>query len=76
VSTQISEGDGIPDVWDAAFEAIKDSVDTLGAGAKKLGEIVGDAGKNVLAGFGAPLLIGAALLRLFRISRARGTEET
>jgi hypothetical protein len=87
VSTQITEGDGIPDVWDAAFEAIKDSVDTLEAGAKKLGEIVGDAargvgkassevGKSVLAGFGTPLLIGAALLRLFRISRARGTEET
>jgi len=79
VSTQISEGDRIPDVWDAAFEAIKDTVDTgvkkLGDAARGVGKASSEVGKSVLAGFGTPLLIGAALIRLFRISRARGTED-
>src|SRR5262249_54631553 len=72
--------------WDMAFDSIKDSIrhlpDRLAEGAKKIGDLAGDAargvgeiankaGKGLFEGFGTPLLIGAGLIGLFLISRAR-----
>jgi hypothetical protein len=75
LSTQISHAERVPDIWDAAFEAIEASAKLVGDAARGVGKLGRDAGKSLVSGFGTPLLVGAALVRLFRISRAHQKED-
>jgi hypothetical protein len=90
VAVQIAIGDESPSKWDLVVESVKDSVTHLPqnveAGLSKgvqlvedaahtVGKIVGETGKGLLSGLGAPVLIGAGLIGLFLVTRGGDKHE-
>ncbi len=91
VAIHVAVSDEAPSKWSMVVDSVKDSIvhlpDTLSTAATKTaeaigdvahgaGKIVGEVGKGLFSGIGAPVLIGAGLLGLFLISRGRGHEHT
>ena len=91
VAIHVAVSDEAPSKWSMVVDSVKDSIvhlpSTLSTAAAKTAEVIGDAahgagkvvgevGKGLFSGIGAPVLIGAGLLGLFLISRGRGHEST
>lgn len=89
VAIHVAVSDEAPSKWSMVVDSVKDSIvhlpDTLSTAAAKTAEVIGDVahgagkvvgevGKGLFSGVGAPVLIGAGLLGLFLISRNRGHE--
>ena len=89
VAVQVAVSDEAPTKWDMVVDSVKDSVthlpenlgvaaskgaDLLASAAHAVGKVANEAGKGLLSGLGAPILIGAGLLGVFLISRGRGHE--
>ncbi len=90
VAIQIAVSDETPSRWDMVVSSIKDGIthlpqtfeavaskgaDLVASAAHAVGKVANEAGKGMFAGFGTPLLVGAGLLGVFLISRARHHEE-
>ena len=90
VAIQIAVSDETPTKWEMVVSSIKDGIthlpqaiesvaskgaDLVASAAHAVGKVANEAGKGMFAGFGTPLLIGAGLLGVFLISRARHHEE-
>jgi hypothetical protein len=90
VAVQIAVSDEAPSRWQMVVGAVTDSIthlprtienvaskgaELIAGAANAVGRVANEAGKGMFAGFGTPLLIGAGLLGVFLISRARNHGE-
>ncbi len=79
VAVQIAISDEAPSKWDMVVSSVKNSVthlpESLEHAASVIGDVAKQTGKGLLAGLGAPVLVGAGLIGVFLISRGHHHEE-
>jgi hypothetical protein len=90
VAVQVAISDEAPTKWDMVVSSVKDSVahlpenlenaaskgaDLVASAAHTVGQVANQAGKGLLSGLGAPVLIGAGLIGAYLLARGHKDEE-